>query len=110
MAREKVLEFKGIDLRSFEYLINRFKDFSLPSRFSYLFLCIFHDNIYIILLNNFFRLIPIEKKNKKLFKKYERYFFSGGKNDDRGGTNICDMLVTFSRVLHHNVVFSGGYE
>lgn len=34
----------------------------------------------------------------------------GGKNDDRGGTNICDMLVTFSRVLHHNVVFSGGYE
>lgn len=66
--------------------------------------------LYIILLNNFFRLIPIEKKNKKLFKKYERYFFSGGKNDDRGGTNICDMLVTFSRVLHHNVVFSGGYE
>lgn len=37
-------------------------------------------------------------------------FFPGGKNDDRGGTNICYMLVTFSRVLHHNVVFPGGYE
>lgn len=107
MAQEKVLEFKGIDLRGFEYSIDlRIFPF-------HLFLSIFmyiSRQLYIILLNNFFRLIPIEKKNKKLFKKYERYFFSGGKNDDRGGTNICDMLVTFSRVLHHNVVFSGGYE